>query len=250
LAFDRSAFRDIFGTGKFILLSTLATFLVNSGDRAMLGKFISLDLLGIYAIALNLASMPMLLAKQFSRRIIFPLYSRKPPMENLDNRRNILKARYALTSAAFAASMALAVVGVPVVEFLYDTRYELAGAITVLLAVSMMPVVALSGHDSILLANNKAGTYTVLTVANALLRLAVLIIGINYFGILGAAVAPFIATVLHYPLLVILTRKYGAWDPKYDFLFFVLIVIAVGIVWTINAEAILAIPRETVISVF
>ena len=53
LAFDRVQFGRVDSfSGKWIFISTACTFLVKNADRALLGKFISLELLGIYSMRL------------------------------------------------------------------------------------------------------------------------------------------------------------------------------------------------------
>ena len=42
--------------------------------RAILGKFITLEMLGIYSIGFFLASVPLLLGRPLAIKIVFPLY--------------------------------------------------------------------------------------------------------------------------------------------------------------------------------
>ena len=55
LHFEKSAALEMFHFGKYIFLSTLAAFLISQGDRAVLGKFVSLADLALYNIAFFLA---------------------------------------------------------------------------------------------------------------------------------------------------------------------------------------------------
>jgi O-antigen/teichoic acid export membrane protein len=55
--------------GKWIFLSTAFWFLISLGHRAILGKFISLKVLGIYNIGFFLASFPMLLGHAVNQRL-------------------------------------------------------------------------------------------------------------------------------------------------------------------------------------
>ena len=93
LQLERESVRDILTLGKFLVISTIATYVINQSDRAVLGFFIPIDLLGIYGIAFALASVPSLLADKFSNNVVFPLYRMRHPMDAPDNRRNIFRAR-------------------------------------------------------------------------------------------------------------------------------------------------------------
>ena len=57
---EGSAARQIFRFGKWIFLSTAAGFVINQGDRAILGLYVPLDVLGVYSIGYFLASVPIL----------------------------------------------------------------------------------------------------------------------------------------------------------------------------------------------
>src|SRR5919201_857740 len=58
LCWDRNAFHELFRFGRWIFVSTLCTFLADQTDRLVLGKLTSLNTLGLYQIAHQLAWMP------------------------------------------------------------------------------------------------------------------------------------------------------------------------------------------------
>ena len=93
LQLERESVRDILTLGKFLVISTIATYVIKQSDRAVLGFFIPVDLLGIYGIAFALASVPSLLAEKFANNVVFPLYRMRHPMDAPENRRNIFRAR-------------------------------------------------------------------------------------------------------------------------------------------------------------
>ncbi|SIO59870.1 Membrane protein involved in the export of O-antigen and teichoic acid [Rhodovulum sp. ES.010] len=233
---NREAARDLIGFGKFVFLSTIATFFVRNGDRAILGKLIALDLLGLYNIALTLASVPMMLIGALTSKIVFPLYSRRKPHENAANRRKIFRARYALTGVAVFGSLLLVLLGDPLVRFLYDARYATAGGITVLIVIGFLPFVIVSTYNAILLANNRSDLHALVVVCDAVLKIGVLFLAIRSFGVVGAALAPAVSTLLHYPILIAMTRRYQVWDPKHDLLFAVLSVVIAGLGWWLYGD--------------
>lgn len=242
LCFEWAAMRDLISFGVFVLISSAATFVITNGDRAVLGKFVEIDMLGIYAIAMTLATLPLLVARNLANRIVFPLYSRRPPQESAQNRKNLSRARLILTTALFGASLVLILVGDPLVRFLYDARYDLAGGITVLVALGLLPMLLMINYDSILLSNGRSDLHAVLTVSNGVLRLVALYVGISTYGIVGAALAPAVSSLLHYPLMVLMIRPYKAWDPRHDALFFAVTAAFIALCWWINADAIRLVP--------
>lgn len=242
-ALDRAALRDLIGFGSFILLSTAAAFVTNSGDRAILGKFVALDMLGIYTVAFTLAAVPMELLRGLGNKIVFPLYSRRPPHESSENRRKLFRSRFLLTGAAFSASAVMIIFGDPLIQFLYDPRYYLGGGMLVLIAIGFLPLLIVGSYDTILLSNNRSDTHAVLVISRGALRLVALLVGILNFGVVGAALAPAVATLFHYPIMVGLTKRYRAWDPVHDAVFFALALGLTALGWWLHPEAILAVPR-------
>ncbi|MGI1662088.1 oligosaccharide flippase family protein [Palleronia sp. KMU-117] len=238
-----SAARELVGFGKYIFVSTLASFVVVNGDRAVLGKFVSLEMLGVYSIAMSLAGLPMTYMDRLRGAVVFPLYSRRPPHEHPEARRKIFRARFMLTGLGFLGCLLLALFGDMLIRLMYDPRYYAAGGITVVAAVSLLPMIIVSTYGNILLANGRSDRFALLTVLNSALRLTVLYVGVTQYGVLGAAAAAAFATLLHYPILVALTWRYRAWDPVHDAVFAVIAIAIAFLAWSINADAILAVPR-------
>jgi O-antigen/teichoic acid export membrane protein len=240
-AFERSALRDIISFGAFIFIGSVAGYAINYGDRAILGKLIELDLLGIYSVAAMIGTVPLLLTTALTFRIVFPLYSRRPPTESAENQRMIFKARYMLTAAMFALTLVLVVFGDPLVRLLYDPRYHLAGGITVLIAMGILPFLVVASHSSVLLANGRSDMYALLTAVVALFRLIAIYFGVVHFGVAGAALGPVAATILQYPIMVALIYRYRAWDPVHDLVFGLVAAAIFALGWWLNQEAILAV---------
>ena len=78
---EKAAAQELIHFGKWIFLSTAFWFLTSQGDRAILGKFVPLEVLGIYNIGYFLASFPMLLGHAVNQRLMIPVYRDKPARE-------------------------------------------------------------------------------------------------------------------------------------------------------------------------
>ena len=221
LAWNRAAFWEVFHFGKYIFLGTVAGFFVQQGDRLVLGKFVSLEDLAVYTIALTLASVPLTLSTQLLERILFPLYRSRPPATNDANRRSIGRARMLLTIGTIGMAGVLAMVGVLAVTFLYDPRYHAAGPILVILSLAMIPRLIIMSYDKILLANGNSRDFTIFTTMTAIAKILALLPMVSAFGLVGAALAPVVVDVFAYPLLVHFIRPYRGWYPKQDLAFLV-----------------------------
>lgn len=237
--FDFKIARSIIGFGKYIFLATIAGFIITNADRAVLGRFVPLEALAVYHIGLMLASVPMQLAEMLATRIIFPLYSRIPPSETLENRQKINRTRRLLTLGLLFGATILALSGIALIEFMYDSRYEGAGPIVVLMALAVIPRVIMVSYFRLTTAAGHTGKFATITVSIALIQLAALLIGVQTLGMGGAVIAPAIAPLLFYPALIAFIRQYQGWDPLHDALalgYFV--VLTVGVIW-LHGDALL-----------
>lgn len=231
--FDREAAGELIRFGKYIFLSTMAGFLISQGDRAILGKFATLSELAFYNIAAMLATLPRLLQELLFRKVLFPLYSKRAPAESRKNYRDIARVRFFFVAGATTAAGLLAVGGNALITLLYDTRYEMAGPLLVLMAIAIMPALIVGGYGNMIVARGNSARFAGLLTASALLRTTVFLIAIYNFGIVGAALAPLVAVLLFYPALLWFIAPYKGWIPAQDigFSIFALAIAALA-VWT------------------
>lgn len=219
---EREAARDLITYGKWIFLSTVFGFFSLQGDRAILGKYFSLAMLGIYNIGYFLASFPMLLGHNITGRLLIPIYREKPPGASAENFAKLRRMRFALTTGLMALVLLMAFVGQPLIDFLYDARYRDAGAIVVLLACFQIPVIIGMSYDQAALAAGDSRGFFVLSVAKASLKMGLLLVGASGWGLIGALFGLILASLLTYPVNIWLAVRSRAWDPLHDAVFAVI----------------------------
>lgn len=216
---EPAAARDLLHFGFWLFLSTACGFLVAQGDKAILGKYLTLEQLGLYNIGFFLASFPMLLGQTIGGRILIPLYREHPPAASAANFAKIRRLRAGLTGAVFAMLSVMAFGGEWLVDLMYDPRYQAAGAILVVIAVVQIPSVIGMTYDQAALAAGDSRQYFLLTAARAVCLVTGLIVGAETYGLLGALIGQGLAALAVYPLLIRLARRHGAWDPAHDLVF-------------------------------
>src|SRR5258707_8343403 len=72
---ERAAFREIIGLGKWIFASSILGFFVNSADRLILGALTSAAVLGVYVIAFLIFSSVELVFARIVSEVSFPALS-------------------------------------------------------------------------------------------------------------------------------------------------------------------------------
>ncbi len=205
-AWEQDAVKSIFSFGKWIFLSTALYFFVSQSDRLILGKLISLEMLGIYGIAFTLADIPRQIIGALSNKVIFPSFAKLADLPREMFRAKILKnRRYLLVGLAAGLSLMIGF-GDRLVFILYKSNYHEAGW--------MVPIIGLGiWHTSLYFTAFPA----LLAVGNArynppgsLLAFLTIVVGLplafSQFGIVGAM---FVIAFYDIPLYAV--NMYGLW---------------------------------------
>ena len=120
---DAEAAREMVRFGKYIFLATAAGFLINQGDRAILGGFIPLGELGIYNVGMFMGTLPILMGRTLNNSVVQVLYRMKPPAESAANHAGIRRARRLLVLGTLAISAVMSHAGIWLIEWCEGKRY-------------------------------------------------------------------------------------------------------------------------------
>lgn len=241
---EPAAAKELIRFGKWIFLSTAFWFLTSQGDKAILGKFVSLEMLGIYNIGFFLASFPMLLGHAVNQRLMIPVYRDKPVALDPANRRKQRLLRTGLTSVILGLLLLMAWIGPWLVETLYDSRYEQAGAMMVLIALALAPAVITMTYDQAALAAGDSRSFFVFTASRGILQTGLFLLAVASLGLPGGIAAMALSMLCAYPVLIWLARKHHAWDPLHDLSFAILATLIGGSAVLWHQEAVLALITE------
>lgn len=211
---DWDVARELFHFGKYIFLGTAFSFFINHADKAILGAFISFDLLGIYTIGTLFAMLSFGIAQTLNFRVVMPLYRMRPPGENEVNRRNIFRMRRLMISGALVGNAIVGFLSILLIDTFYDHRYALAGSIATLVSVVNVPRIVFIGAGSVLLINGDSKRNLILNGTVAIVQTLAFLVGAWQFGLVGAIFAPAIALLLTTPLRSRYARLYESWDWK------------------------------------
>ncbi|NEX45745.1 oligosaccharide flippase family protein [Pseudotabrizicola algicola] len=240
LGWEWAAARDLLHFGFWLFLSTAFGFMVAQGDKAILGKYLTLEQLGLYNIGFFLASFPVLLGQTIGGRILIPLYRERPPGASAENFAKLRQMRFAMSGAIFALLSVMALGGEWLVDLLYDERYSMAGAILVVTAVVQIPTVIGMTYDQSALAAGDSRRYFILTAVRAVFLVTGLILGAESRGLVGALAGQALAAIAVYPVLIWLARRHKAWDPLHDACFAVLGLALAVVAIALDSSAIMA----------
>ncbi|MDQ2089353.1 oligosaccharide flippase family protein [Marimonas arenosa] len=242
---EKAAAHELINFGKWIFLATVAGFFLAQADKLILGKYLALDQFGVYNIGFFLASFPLLMGGVLVRRILIPVYREWPPRESVENFHRLRKMRFAVSGALLGLVAILALGGVRIVDLLYDPRYAMAGAVTVVIACMQVPQIIALTYDQAALAAGDSKRFFVLAGSKAALMVICLIAGLELAGLFGALVGQGVAMLLVYPVVIWLSRSTGAWDRMHDLSLALAGIGLVALAFWLNAGEIAALAELT-----
>jgi O-antigen/teichoic acid export membrane protein len=185
LAWDRAHVREIVRFGKWITLSSTATFIAGQSDRLILGFMLPLSVLGLYSIAKMLIDTVEAVLERLNSSLTIPVLG-----EVIRNNYRELKEKYyrfRLPFELFAPLLGgiLLSTGSLVVHILFDDRYADAGHMLQILGVglSTYPALFIGGVFTV---NGEPHVVAMVSILRAISLITCLILGYVIAGISGA----------------------------------------------------------------
>jgi O-antigen/teichoic acid export membrane protein len=204
---ERDAARHLFTFGRWVFASTLLSFLAGQADRLMLGKLLSLQVLGVYGIASNLAGLASMAVDKLGGTVLFPAYSRMAERGGL--RRAYQRARLPLLLGGGAIVTGFLSCGPQLVRVIYDGRYAHAGWMLQYLAVGAWLEVLERSNRAALLAQGRVSWMATADLARLASFVALLPLGMKIAGLPGAIVGLVLADVVKYLILTVGVARSG-----------------------------------------
>lgn len=207
LRLEKAALIELFSFGKWIVISSTISFIAVQGDRLIMGKWLTIEDLGLYSIATTWSAIIAMIAFNLSTRVLHPYFR-----QNLDTASDfsqIHTARMRLNLAFTAICLFLAFIGAWLIQFVYDNRYWGAGWILQILAIGQLGRAYTVTLRPFLIARGDSFSQMVTSTASAIILVAFFAIG-HWLGgpqgmIIGYAVSGF---VMH-PIMILFAYKHG-----------------------------------------
>jgi O-antigen/teichoic acid export membrane protein len=213
---DPEVLRQLYTFGRWIFVSTILTFLCSQLDRIVLGRFMTMTELGVYSIAFMFSQIMAQVVSEMSRSILFPIYSRSAEMGTEHLRTQTLRLRLALLALSLPPLWGLILVAPEFIEFLYDDRYIAAGWMLQLLGVGGIILCVIQPVEAVFLASGDSFRHMIIQFARLVTMSAAMAVGGYHYGATGIILGFVAASILHYPVLAIMVRRYRVWFPLLD----------------------------------
>jgi O-antigen/teichoic acid export membrane protein len=207
LRYKRAHVGEIWRFGRWIVLSSLMTFLASHGDRLILGGLIDAKTLGVVGIALFLVESVRGIFARLVANVAFPIISDAARANTEAIREKLARGQKLLDVAAPMTAGLLWALGPITVKTLYDARYESAGLYLSVVGISLYAQ-RYSLAAQLLMVQGRSRAYSMRSVLEALFVLFFVPVGFSLWGISGALAATVVARFLVAPYLVAYTRDW------------------------------------------
>jgi O-antigen/teichoic acid export membrane protein len=228
LRFDREASRELFKFGRWVFVSTALSFLTLQVDRLMLGKAVPLGMLGVYSIAMSLASVAPMVAGNLAASVLFPLLAHHSRTDNEAYERAIYSARRVILQGALFMLAGLALLSPAFFHALYDQRYAEAAWMAQLLTVPMWIWMLMISADRAVLAVGDSRTLALSNAASLLGKLGACYAGFRLAGIPGFILGLALGILAGHVPIVLALRKLGIRVLQQDLRFSALALASIG----------------------
>lgn len=203
---DKEATKELFSFGKWIFLSTAVTFFAEQADRLIFGKLLSLEMLGVYGIALTLADLPRSVTSALNGKVIFPTISKLADLPRAVIRVKLNHNRKLVLIPIIFGLAILVCFGDILIKVLYDDRYIEAAWMMPILTLGIWPRILCNTNEPALFAIGKPQYPTLANFSRFLWTSLGVLIGYHFFKLPGAIIAVALNDLLYY-----LALNYGLW---------------------------------------
>lgn len=223
---DKSALHEIFHFGKWVLVSSVLGFLINNGDRLLLGGLISANALGVYVTAFFIMSSMTQVVGKILGNVTFPVLSEMVRTSPEKLTATYYRFRLLFDIGLLFLSGLFFEAGRYAIYFLYDARYAEAGAMLQVLSLTLIAF-RYNVVDQCYLAMGKPNILVALISVRVIVLFTLLPIAYKEYQMSGALWAIVASAFSSIPLTLYFMKKLDLLDARHEFI--ILPVFLVGI---------------------
>jgi O-antigen/teichoic acid export membrane protein len=209
---------EIIHFGKWIFLSSVVGFFANQLDKLILGKLLSMEMLGFYTIAYTLSQLPILISTQLGSRVMLPVYSKLQDLGQKEFRGYVFKIRTRLAGMLLPVALIFMAFGDQIVNCLYDDRYHSAGWMTEVLSIGVAIHLA-TYAGPFLLAMGKSKIFSIMVILKTIILVISMYAGWLYHAEEGLIYGIALSSLLYYVVQSAIYHKNGMWLWRLDITF-------------------------------
>jgi len=231
ITWEKDAARHLIRFGRWIMWSSVLTFLSVEGGRLLIGALLDMRELALFTLASTMNLMFWQAIQQLAGKVFFPAYA-EVYRGNPKNLFSVLyKARLLITLPSWCLSVFFVFFGSQLMGFLYDERYHGSGVMLELLAAGSLVGCVWGSYTGVLLAMGKVATMTVLTAIQILCQIGGMVVGYLYWGGAGIVIGIASANWIMYIVQAVVMNRHGLLQLKLDMIFISVSVLIIVLAW-------------------
>lgn len=164
LEWNADAARSIYNMGRWVMISTAITFFATRIDIALIAKLLPLERVGVYAVAGQLATLPIMVSDQLSNQVLLPTLAAAYRAGHAQMVERFQKTVRLVLPVLLIGVLGTALIAPYFFRFLYDGRYHDAGWMTQLMMIGVWFAILSEAHGRVLQA---IGDVSTIAFANA-----------------------------------------------------------------------------------
>lgn len=195
---DRDSVKEIISFGKWITLSSIVFFATMNLDRLYFPAVITLQTLGIFAIARTITDIVSAVFTRINNSILFPHISSESERPRDQLREHVAKIRHKFLLISGAAVGLLAASADLLVAVLFDHRYHSAGWMASVLTIGVWFAILASTAEAALLGLGRPQTATFSNSVKLVWLVGALPLAMSVYGMVAAIAAIAASDVVRY----------------------------------------------------
>lgn len=227
------ALGEIVRIGRWIFTSSIMGFLVNNGDRLLLGGMLDAHQVGIYAIAYLIFNSVDQVWSTIIGEVVYPALS-EIVRERADQATKSFYRVYTLVaSCVYLSAGVLMVAGGNFVRLVYDARYADAGWMLQLLSIALIcaPPRAAASY---LLAHGQAAALSAILAVRLATSFVAIPVGFHLFGLPGALCGLVLSQFAYVPVIFYFSARAGLFDVRRELVPLPMIGVGMAAGWVAN----------------
>jgi O-antigen/teichoic acid export membrane protein len=186
---DRESVLSIVHFGRWIMFGTAFFFFSSQADRLILGRLISLSLLGVYGIAYQISDVPRQIILALGQRVAYPFTSKIAHQPIEEFRSKFLHYRFLVLLVGAVMLGIMFNWGALLITHLYDHRYHEAAWMVPILVLGLWNTLLYQTIDPALYALGKPKYNAIGHAVYCIIICSAIPIAFHFFGMFGAVVA-------------------------------------------------------------
>lgn len=229
--YNRESALEIFNLGKWVLISSAATFFAMQGDKAIVAKWMSMSELGVYGVAAGFYLLLDTALGALNGKVLFPVFSEIKKSGKAYFVRQHRKAKVLMLVFSSPILLFFLLFGDLLVEFLYDDRYQAAGWMLQILALGGIFSVLSQSIGPVLISHGDSKGHMVLQLIKVVLLCLCMYLGGSFGGAQGLILGVALSNIFYYPALFFMVRGYGVNNILLDSVYVGALGIIVFVAW-------------------